>query len=231
MSAVEKSLMTGSSMVNIRTLTQNCYTVVPVEATLKKMARLYADVFADPPWNEYKVCEGGDHYYGREAEELTVCQKCKRALKIAYPPEQTVSYIADEVKKTEGTLVLFEDGMGEVLAAGWGYVCKIEDFKTKYRTPEMQKRVVNAIQINTPNDSIFYLSEVMVDKRARTQGIATKIARFLQEKAQQGNFCLIMRTHNDSPMAKIGNNLGMRRIIDLKGDSEMDGRILFLFGK
>lgn len=216
-----------NSAIGINSLIKIICTSLPSRSILVKMARLYAEVFADPPWNEYAVCEK-KHYYGREVKVTEGCPKCKTALAIAYPQEETVSYIAEELKKPEGTLVLFKDSSEEVYAAGWGYVCKIEDFQTKYHTPEMQKKVVSAIKINTQNGSIFYLSEVMVAKRARNQRIATKIAMALQDKAKQGKYNLVLRTHNDSPMARIANSLGMRRIVKLGEDTEMDGRVLFL---
>lgn len=216
-------------VMNIGSLTQTTYNVVPSNGILEKMARLYADVFADPPWNEYKVCERKTHFYGKE-EESQVCSKCDIPcpLEIAYPQEQTVRYIAEELKKPKGTLVLFEDKTGEVLAAGWGYKCSIENFKAKYNTSEMQMKVVSVLKSNTQGDSIFYLSETMVDKRARNQGIATKIAMLLKEEAEKGSYRLVMRTHKDSPMAKVANKLDMERIIDSGQDSEMDGRVLYL---
>lgn len=218
-------------MVSASSLTQRCYTFksLPTSETLDKIAGLYAEAFADPPWNEFKVCKNM-HYFGREAETKRVCDKCATPLEPAYPKDRTVKYITGEITKPNGTLVLFEDSTATVCAAGWAFVYTLDEFKTKYSTSQMQERAVTAIKTKTQKESVFYLSEIMVDKRARNQGIATKIATFLKQKAQEGKYDMLMRTHKDSPMAKIAINLGMQRIIDVdkNKDTETEGRILCL---
>src|SRR5438552_2441481 len=107
-------------------LQQVCYTQLPENSKLVKIAKLYANAFADLPWNEYKVCQNG-HFFGRQLSELTSCTNCSQPLKIAYPEEETADYITKEVTKPEGTLITFEDENGEVFAAGWGYACTTEE--------------------------------------------------------------------------------------------------------
>lgn len=193
---------------------------------LEKIACLYANVFADPPWNEYMVCSN-NHFAGRDFEEL--CVKCKEPLKLAYPKDETISYISNEIGKPNGSLITFEDGDGEVYAAGWGFTCEKRDFNIqKYKSPEMQGKVEKLLSDNVREDSFFYLSEVMVDMKARQQGIATKIANLFLEKADELGFDMVMRTLNTSPMATIANKISMVRIIDVGDDSEIPERVLYV---
>lgn len=122
-------------------LQQVCYTQLPEKSKLLKIARLYANAFADLPWNEYKVCPNS-HFFGRLESELTSCSNCSQPLKMAYPEEETVDYITKEITKPEGTLITFEDENGEVFAAGWGYACTAEELQSKYSSSEMKEKVV-----------------------------------------------------------------------------------------
>ncbi len=216
--------MNAINSINLSQLNQQTYyTTIPASDKLEKIARLYAEAFADPPWNEYKVCPNR-HYFGREAQVQTICDKCDKELTLAYPEDQTVDYIAKEVGKLNSALILFEDKQGDVCAAGWGFSCTIQEFQSKYQTQAMQE--ISEKALRDKGDTFFYLSEIMVDKRARNQQIATKIAKLLLERANTLGWNMILRTHNESPMARIANKLSMDLIV--KEDSEIEGRVLYL---
>lgn len=209
-------------------LQQVCYTQSPKNDKLGKIARLYANAFADLPWNEYKVCQQG-HYFGRQQAELTRCTNCSQPLKIAYPEEETVDYIAKEITKPEGTLVTFEDERGEVLAAGWGYACTTEELQAKYNSSEMKGKVVDRIKKTAEKTQrVFYLSEIMVDAAVRNRGIATKITKCLFERAQALDLNLVMRTRYDSPMAQIAKNMQMSQVIGWGEDTDNTNRVLYI---
>lgn len=197
------------------------YTVVPGSDKLRKIARLYAEVFADPPWNEYKKCSNF-HYAGRDGG--VNCTRCGNQLQIAYPEEETVPKIKKELNKLNGTLITFEDQQGEVRAAGWGFVYRIEEFRGKYDTEEMKEKAVKAL---TGVDTFFYISEVMVQQEARNQGLATRITQSLLERANALGLSKILRTHNESPMARIAERSSMVRIIQEGEDTEIEGRVLY----
>ncbi len=209
-------------------LQQVFYTKLPERGKLLKIAELYANAFADPPWSEYKVCPNG-HFFGRKMSELTSCINCSQPLTLAYPEAETADYIAKEVTKSEGTLITFEDESGDVLAAGWGYVCTTEELQDKYSSAEMKEKVVDRIK-NTAEklQKVFYLSEIMVDTAVRKRGIATKISKCLFEKAQSLNLNLVMRTRSDSPMTQIASKLQMSQIIGLGEDTDNQNRVLYL---
>lgn len=209
-------------------LQQACYTQLPEKSKLMKIARLYANAFADLPWNEYKVCQNG-HYFGRKQSELTSCTNCSQPLKIAYPEEETSEYITKEVTKPEGTLITFEDERGEVFAAGWGYACTTEELQAKYSSLEMKEKVVDKIKKAAEKvQRVFYLSEIMVDTTVQKLGIATKITKCLFETAQSLNLNLVMRTRSDSPMVRIANNMQMSQVIGLGEDTDNLNRVLYI---
>lgn len=205
------------------------YTQLPGRDTLQKIARLYAKAFAGPPWNEYKICEGKIHYFGREQSELTSCTICNTPLQIAYPEEQTVDYITRELTKSEGTLITCEDEKGNVLAAGWGFACTTNELQNKYNSPQMKNKVADAMEKTAAKvERVFYVSEVMVDEVMRRQGIATKITNLLVEKGQSLHLPVAMRTNKDSPMVRIADPLKMSRIIEPNEDSENPDRVLYI---
>lgn len=209
-------------------LQQVCYTELPEKSKLVKIARLYANAFAELPWNEYKVCQNG-HYFGRQQSELLNCTNCSQPLKIAYPEEETSEYITKEVTKPEGTLITFENENGEVLAAGWGYACTTEELQAKYSSLEMKEKVVDKIKKAAEKvQKIFYLSEIMVDTDVQQRGIATKITKCLFEIAQSLNLNLVMRTRNDSPMVRIATNMQMSQVIGLGEDTDNPNRVLYI---
>jgi len=214
-------------------LQQVCYTQLPEKSKLVKTARLYANAFADLPWNEYKVCEK-KHYVGRQQWELTGSTNCSQSdcgkpLEIAYPEDETSEYITKEVTKPEGTLITFEDEGGEVFAAGWGYACTTEELQAKYSSSEMKENVVDRIKKAAEKvQRVFYLSEIMVDTAVQKRGIATKITKCLFETAQSLNLNLVMRTRSDSPMARIANNMQMSQVIGLGEDTENLNRVLYI---
>jgi ribosomal protein S18 acetylase RimI-like enzyme len=91
-----------------------CYKEIPEKDKLLKIAKLSANAFAGPPWNEY-----------------------------IYSEEEIANYIAQEVSTPDSTLITFEDESGEVLAAGWGYTCTSEMLQAKYSSLEMKEKVVS----------------------------------------------------------------------------------------
>lgn len=209
-------------------LQQVCYKQLPEDGKLVKIARLYAKAFADFPWNEYKVCQNG-HFFGLQQSKLKSCTNCSQRLKKAYPPKKTADYITKEVKKTEGTLITFEDESGEVFAAGWGYACTTEELQDKYSSSEMKDKVVDRIKKTAEKaQRVFYLSEIMVDTAVRKRGIATKITQCLFETAQLLNLNLVMRTHYDSPMAQIAKKMQMSQVIGLCEDTDNPNRVLYI---
>ncbi len=188
------------------------------ETKLLKMAGLYANAFGGEPWNMYKVCQDR-HYFGRQYVG-EICT-CGLALTPFFPANETADYISNELSKSEGTLFTVEKE-GEVLAAGWGYACTIEELKAKYKSPKMKELVESVIKV----DKVFYLSEIMVDESMQRMGIAKEISNCLSEKAMSLNLNLVVRTNRKSPMMRIANQLKMTEVIE--NDYENSERVLYM---
>lgn len=209
-------------------LQQVDYTHVPESNQLVKIAKLYANAFAEGPWNEYKVCPNA-HYFGQRQAELKECIICAQPLRIAYPEDETSEYIKNELQRPDAALVLFEEPDGEVLAAAWGYTCTCGDLESKYSSLQMKKRVVEKLEQSAERvQKVFYLSEIMVDTRVRKQGIATRMTQCLINKARFVNTPLVMRTRYDSPMVQVANNMQMSQVMGLGEDLENPGRVLYI---
>lgn len=210
----------------VKGLTQTPDDFNPTPEVLKKIAVLYADVFADEPWKEYKKCSKDELKFGRGVGE--VCPKCKNDLEDFYPVDQTVKNIAKEIGIAGSKLILFRDGNEDVYAAGWGFPIGITAFRSKYETSRMQDIAERALRSNLQGETFFYMSEIMVDEKVRRQGIATRITTDLLERANGLGLDMVVRTSLDSKMAPIAQKFSMVQIVKEGEDLEMEGRVLFL---
>lgn len=199
---------------------------VPERSKLLEIARLYASVFADKPWYEYKVCPQ-KHYYSQEQANLTSCTKCYQPLNLAYPEEERADYITKEISNPDGTLITVEDE-GEIIAACWGYTCTMDELKLKYDSPEMEKKAIDSIQTAKKVQKIFYFSEIMVKIAMQGKGIGKQIAKCLFDKALTLDLNVVMRTRNDSPMVTIADKMSMTQIIQTGEDSDNLNRVLYI---
>lgn len=211
--------------IQFQAFQQVSYNQLPEKNKLLKIARLYANAFAGWPWNEYKVCPN-NHITGRQVTELTNCIKCNETLELVYPEEKTADYIAEEVSKPDGDLLIVENEVGEVLAAGWGYTCDTEMLQAKYNSLEMKEKVARRAMMTA--QKVFYISEIMVAPEKQGQGIATNITRDLLETAQSLNLNAVMRTRGDSPMVKIANKMQMTQVISVGEDTDDLERVLYI---
>ncbi len=196
---------------------------------LEKIASLYAQAFANSPWNEYKKCPKG-HYFGKDVSESAatcLAPNCTESLSLYYPLQETKTYITQEMAHLNGTLFTCEKN-ADVVGAGWGFSYQPEEFATeKYKTLPMQEKIIALFKEKNGEGPFFYISEVMVDQGVRKNGIATKIATALTKRAQELAQNIIMRTSVDSPMALIGSKLYMEEILTPGADEEHDKRIIF----
>lgn len=212
-------------MINMNniSLTQTPADFKPADETLVKIARLYAEVFAEDPWFEYKECPEGK-YFPRGFEG--VCDVCSQPLELAYPLDRTIEKVAKEVGIAGSKLILFRDANKDVYAAGWGFPVEISAFRPKYKTPEMQEIAERALRSNLQGESFFYLSEIMVDSRVRKRGIATQITVELLGRANELGLDVVMRTSKNAWMVNIAKNYFMVPVV--MEDSENKDRVLFL---
>lgn len=217
---------------DVKNLSNKCYTENDVNSInlgiLRKIAKLYADIFADPPWNEYMVCPN-KHYSGKGIKEQELCNRCNMPLELAYPEDRVInSIIKNACNKQGGCLSVFENVDEIPHAAGWGSTCSLDKFCAKYyKTQEMRQVVSQKIDRFMKNKEIFYLSEIFVAPEARGQGIGTSITNALMNRARELNLNIIFLTHCDSPMARIAKKCEMLPIINVGEDLGRPKRILY----
>lgn len=197
------------------------------DGKLVQITKLYADIFAAPPWNEYKICSN-KHYSGRESEEEDLCSRCQAPLSLAWPSDKIMESINRHFRKQGGILCTFEDQKQSVVGVGWGSPCTVEEqFSRVYKTDAMYKIGTEALKTAQVAEKFFYLCEVLVIHEARGQGIASKMVKAMADRAKEVDLTLVLHTHTDSPMAKIANKLELHRLLDAGEDSENSGRVLY----
>lgn len=170
------------------------------------IARLFATVFASPPWNELFAKNG--RFYSRmlEGEDLALSWR-KRGFERAYPLLNTAEYIRNELSRPDSIYVEIRNPnqQKQIAGFGWGF---------SYQSPEQlvnekwsqaseidKDTLINLIKENTGVNKLWYLSEVAVNLKLQNQGIGTKIVTSLT--SQVPSLSIIMRTNAYSPMSVI----------------------------
>jgi predicted GNAT family acetyltransferase len=217
-------------MVPLNSIAEHLVVVNP-DSDLTPVARLYADVFAGPPWGEYTKCPECNTFYGLRTKVGDLCSnKCRTPLTLAYPLDETVKYIAEELSKPKSKGLLIGEG-SEVKAFAWGYAFNsAEQFiQEKYHTEETAKRVRQSLCAMDILEELFYVSEVGVHSVYRGNGWSNILTGQLVAVADDNGIPVVMRTNHVSPMVRVGRKNGMEIIMghgtDLP-DSENPERVL-----
>jgi len=192
-----------------------------LEFSAKQLAKLYAEVFGAPPWNEVWRCPQCNRFYGPEYLQDTPSPCCFIPLVIAYPEEETIAYIKEELSQPKAKFELFYSSDGQLIAFAWGYEIKNATTLVQKKWPQserVQSQVAQAIsEYTNPNLPLYYISEVGVAYSFRGNGIGFQLTKdlldygtkFLQEP-------VIFRTNWASPMMKIATRLQMFQIMGPK---------------
>lgn len=221
---------------------------------LESLAKLYAQVFAGEPWNEYTVCPASGAFFGAATTPGETCpdDDCHNRLEPAYPLDKTVDYITTELSRPDAALLLVKDAAraDELVGFSWGFSFENpEDFVTsKYKTPEMHLAIRGLLRdLDVGTRGLWYLSEsgVKNDPNYRGKGLSREfhftrleIAHLLGRDAVQRTSALsnMYRTSRRT-MAQV---MGVEAAINddnklyLTGkvthgvvDTEIDKRVLF----
>lgn len=222
---------------------------------LESLARLYARVFADEPWNEYTKCPANGTFFGADTQPAEPCPEanCGATLQPAYPLEQTKQYIAGELALPDAALLLLRDKgrSDELVGFSWGFSYDSpETFaNAKYKTTEMQIAISGLLRrLKLGTHGLWYLSESGIDNdpRYRGKGLSREfhvrrlaIARSLgldaiQRTSAYGNMyrtskrtmTQIMGTET-APDATNGKLKPTGVVVNVLEDSELTGRVLF----
>lgn len=186
-----------------------------------ELARLYAEVFGAPPWNEVWRCPSCSRFYGPEYSQNTPSQCCSIPLAIAYPKEEIMDYIREELLKPKARLGLFCSPEGKLVAFTWGYEIRNATVLAQKKWPQSQETQNQVIQVmaqfTNPEMPFYYISEVGVSPPSRGNGIGLQLTKdlldygiaLLQEP-------VIFRTNWASPMMRIADRLRMTQIMGPK---------------
>lgn len=181
---------------------------------LPKIASLYAQVFAGPPWNEYTSCEQENKYFGLETSPESGCPNCGRPLTLAYPEQDTVSHITKEITKPDAIMFTIKDGV-ETVAFSWAfsYSNPSEFVIDKYRDSQEKSEIQKLLETNGISGNFFYLSESGINEAYRGRGLSNDFFRLRIAVAREKNLPMVQRTNCNSPMVAVANTFGFKQIM------------------
>lgn len=174
-----------------------------------QLAELYANVFAGPPWNEVTKCVTSGSFYGADTQAGAPCPDCSTPLSEAYPKDETIAYILQELGKSNpiGLLAYVNN---ELAGFSWGYQTTPQDLaNAKWKTPKMQQTIKDLLATYGVKGTVFYGSETGMDIQFRGKGIGKKLVRTRLDQVNQSTAkFMVVRTNVDSPMYGICKEMG-----------------------
>jgi predicted GNAT family acetyltransferase len=196
------------------------------ESDVVPVAELYAQVFAEPPWNEYTRCGNCFRFFGRETEPGQACGNCGEPLNLAYPPEETTVDIREETLKPNAALFVIKESPVSGFAWGFSYPSPEEFAQEKYRTMEMQAKVAAALAKNGITGELFYFSECGVGPEKRGRGLSNYLTEQIIRAAKTQNLPLVMRTNCQSPMMAVAERFGFTQIMGPKAEIDRTAKTI-----
>lgn len=186
-----------------------------------QLARLYANVFRGPEWQEWFVKEGA--FYPRflpdneQGIDLALSWR-ELGYDRAYPLKQTAEYIAKELAKNDAVLIQVpEPDRPNPIGFGWGfsYQKPADIVGDKWsQASDLDKRRLTALVARWAgglDKPFWYLSEVGVNPKVQRQGIGSEIVAKLIGNAP--DLPIIMRTSVESSMCRIAQKFGFSQVM------------------
>lgn len=199
---------------------------------LGQLSKLYQEVFAGPPWNEYTQCMSCSEFFGLNTNSRDICGNCGNELVLAYPEDKTKKYILKEIAKPESSSFIAKQG-DEIVGFVWGYVYETPfDFvKEKYRTLEMQDKIRDLLTEEDIREKFFYFSECGVSENERGKGISNLLSNKLIQETKKMGLPLVMRTNWKSPMVAVAESFYMKQLIGPKAKVDRFRNVINLGGE
>lgn len=199
-----------------------------------EVAKLYASVFAGPPWNENTKCDRCDGFFGLSTNPGESCSSsgCAGILQEAYPLKPTIGQIVKDLTRDggQGVVISRVEGKSEDISAfTWGF---------RYRNPEefvaekyigsepMMTRVPELVNRFGTNNWIFYVSECGVEERYRGRGWSNNLFLSLCGGYAYGETNILMRTNMQSPMIAVGMSFGMEQLLGPRVSIDRTNRLI-----
>lgn len=166
------------------------------------IARVYANVFASPPWNEaYKCTTCGNSFDAKRGNE----QCCGSQVREYYPLAETSEDIRKSFALTRARVALALADESSIVGFAWGWQDTLGTLNDeRFRLPaEAFDRLVAQSGFD-PNDDVFYFSEFGVRSELRGQGIGrTMLQKLFSSVDVDSAKGLVMRTSKKSPAYSI----------------------------
>lgn len=198
--------------------------------TILGLPSLYAEVFADPPWNEFCQCSNCDKYYGRDFSPGGTSPCCSAQLNPAYPFEDTAKYIFDELSKPEAMIALL-NLTNQLIGFAWGYKSNILEFiKNKYRIDVVRQNIKKILE-ELGLSEFFYFSECGIRNDFRGNGYANQLSEIMVSQAKTSGLPLLMRTNCLSPMVVVAGRFRMTQVLGPKVLVDRKNRRINLTGE
>lgn len=179
---------------------------------ITQVARLYAQVFATPPWNEAVKCNNCCDFKGQETPLESKCS-CGGTFKEAYPLQETSDYIKTDSQKP-GFRMATAESDGKLIAFSWSYLTTpIKLALDKWSSSEFQAVVVDLLKQQglNANTQFRYLNETGVNSEFRNLGIASRL-----RIETTGPETTVARTNCNSPMTVINYKQDFSQIMGPK---------------
>lgn len=200
---------------------------------IEQLAKVYANVFAGPPWNENTKCTGCNQFFDLNTQAGETCiNACGNLLAEAYPLEETADYIADETSRT-GAVARLIKVSDEIIAFTWGFVYpNPEAFaEKKYKTPTMQRVVEDILRKSGISNSFFYISECGVQPNYRGQGLSNRLFQDLEDQRRTLSLPAMLRTNMDSPMIAVSTRFGLEQVLGPQVRVDRTNKLLIATGQ
>lgn len=181
-----------------------------LEDNLTDLAKLYANVFAAPPWNEFVKCNNDGQFKGLDTTVGSICE-CGGTYIEAYPVLETIDYIKKESSKSDSKIIILKNNES-VIGFAWSYLTTLNELvESKWKKENFQSQLINyfkSIGIS-PNNQIRYFSECGIDPIFRGNGFANQLTQIVS----QDTVPVIYRTNCLSPMMAVAIKLGFEQIV------------------
>jgi len=196
---------------------------------LEPVDKLYAEVFAEPPWNEYTACNECETFYGLDTKPGDICAKDSGQLVLAYPLPQTMDRVRNECTKPDASAFVVRVG-DQLIASAWGYsFASPEEFAKKKWPVQIQEAIVDLLCNNGINGRFFYFSECAVQEPYRGNGLSTKLSQLRLAEAEQKGLSVITRTNKNSEIVFVSEGLGMQQIMGPRVQGDRPNRRILCF--
>ena len=177
---------------------------------VKAIAKLYAQVFALPPWNEAVKCDRCQQFQGLETEPSSLCL-CGGTFREAYPLQKTIQYIASESAKPGFRLAIVTTTKNDLAGFAWGWLTTPHQLTVeKWQDVQTQTTIIQTLTDLDigPNNTIRYLSECGISPQNRGLGLANQLTEQVT-----GPETTVYRTNCLSPMMAVALTQGFKQIM------------------